>query len=99
MIVAYHTGTLAGGVFGLDTPLVRFLTQPIFGSGVFLFFAVSGFRHRAQFAKRAPPGRFLLMRAARLYPGYWFAAGLTVAVFGQFGESSRSPVGNAFSSG
>ena len=80
MIVAYHTGTLAGGVFGLDTPLVRFLTQPFFGSGVFLFFALSGFVI-AHSLRSAPPGRFLLMRAARLYPGYWLAAGLTVAVF------------------
>jgi peptidoglycan/LPS O-acetylase OafA/YrhL len=80
MIVAYHTGTLASGVFGLNTPLVRFLTQPFFGSGVFLFFALSGFVI-AHSLRNASPGRFLLMRAARLYPGYWLAAGLTVAVF------------------
>ena len=68
MIVAYHTGTLAGGVFRLDTPLVRFLTQPFFGSGVFLFFVLSGFVI-AHSLRRRNPGRFLLMRAARLYPG------------------------------
>jgi peptidoglycan/LPS O-acetylase OafA/YrhL len=47
---------------------------------VFLFFALSGFVI-AHSLRSASPGRFLLMRAARLYPGYWLAAGLTVTVF------------------
>jgi exopolysaccharide production protein ExoZ len=56
-------------------------------SGVLVFFVLSGFL-MAKISETATPGRFLIERAIRLYPGLWLAIGLSVTatylVFGAF---------------
>jgi peptidoglycan/LPS O-acetylase OafA/YrhL len=69
-VVLFHLGCHAPALVGLDPAAFR---HPLLaGFPVPLFFAVSGFvlTHALQ---TAPPGRFLLARFLRLYPGYWLA--------------------------
>jgi exopolysaccharide production protein ExoZ len=65
-VVLYHLSCHAPALVGVDParlghPLLAGLPVP-------LFFAVSGFV-LAHALRSAPPGRFLLARAVRLYPG------------------------------
>ena len=76
-VVLYHSGLYAEASLKYQSPLTQFLHHPAFGSTVFLFFTLSGFVIAHTLAT-VPPGRFLLLRAIRLYPAYWLAAGLVL---------------------
>jgi len=69
-VVFYHLGCHAPTLIGVDPAVFRSGWIAVFP--VPLFFAVSGFV-LAHAARSAPPGRFLLARFLRLYPGYWLA--------------------------
>ncbi|HJZ59324.1 MAG TPA: acyltransferase [Gemmataceae bacterium] len=69
-VVLYHLGCHAPLLVGLDPVWLRY--PLIAGFPVPLFFAVSGFV-LTHAIRSAPPGRFLLARFLRLYPGYWLA--------------------------
>ncbi len=91
-VALFHLGAYANTVLGVDVP---WLHAPILaGFPVPLFFAVSGFV-LAHAVRSAPPGRFLLARALRLYPGYWLALVLTLAAIklGLFTDAQRTAVG------
>lgn len=79
-VVAYHLGVHAAGIFRTADPLIEWLrTGPWAMFPVPVFFALSGFvlTHALQ---TAPRGRFLVARFLRLYPGYWLAMALGLAV-------------------
>jgi peptidoglycan/LPS O-acetylase OafA/YrhL len=69
-VVLYHLECHAPQRIGVDFSWLRY--GLIGGFPVPLFFAVSGFV-LAQAVRTASPGRFLLARFLRLYPGYWLA--------------------------
>ncbi|HEX4611637.1 MAG TPA: acyltransferase family protein, partial [Urbifossiella sp.] len=76
-VVLFHLGEYAPARVGLDPaplhhPLLAGLPVP-------LFFAISGFV-LTHALRTAPPGRFLLARVLRLYPGYWLALAATVGL-------------------
>lgn len=78
-VVSVHLSTYAQIEFGTTGADLAVLLLPGFSAAIApLFFAVSGFvlTHVLQ---TAPPGRFLLHRAVRLYPGYWLAMGAVTA--------------------
>ena len=78
-VVLVHLSTYAEFEFGIAGPVLSALRLPGLAAAIApLFFAVSGFvlTHVLQ---SAPPGRFLLHRAVRLYPGYWLAMGAVTA--------------------
>ncbi len=69
-VVVFHLGCHGPALIGIGSPRLKF---PLFaGFPVPLFFAVSGFV-LTQAIQTASPGRFLLARFLRLYPGYWLA--------------------------
>ena len=76
-VVLYHLGEHAARLVGLHPGWTSF--PLLAGLPVPLFFAVSGFV-LTHALRTAPPGRFLLARALRLYPGYWLALGLTLVL-------------------
>lgn len=69
-VVLYHLGCHAPPLAGVDPAALRL--PWVGGWAVPLFFAVSGFV-LAGAVRAAPPGRFLVARLLRLYPGYWLA--------------------------
>lgn len=69
-VVLYHLGCHAPPLVGVDPAALRHVL--VAGFPVPLFFAVSGFVLTGAL-QSAPPGRFLLARFLRLYPGYWLA--------------------------
>ena len=69
-VVLYHLGCHAPPLLGLDPAVLRHTL--VAGFPVPLFFAVSGFV-LTHALRSAPPGRFLVARFLRLYPGYWLA--------------------------
>jgi len=76
-VVLYHLGVHGPRLIGVGNDWLLF--PVIAGFPVPLFFAVSGFvlTHAIQ---NATPGRFLLARFLRLYPGYWLAVLGTLAL-------------------
>jgi peptidoglycan/LPS O-acetylase OafA/YrhL len=72
-VLLTHVGFFAHSMLGINGPTIDALTAPVFWAGVPVFFAISGFvlTHSLQ---TTPVRRFLLLRAARIYPPYWFAA-------------------------
>jgi exopolysaccharide production protein ExoZ len=78
--VLYHAGTYARIRFGVaDGPVPWFLLPWVASALVPTFFALSGFVLTLAL-ERTSPGRYLLQRALRLYPGFWIAVGLVVLV-------------------
>lgn len=76
-VVLYHIGCHAPTFVGVDP---AFLRMPWFGGySVPLFFAVSGFV-LTHAARTATTGRFLAARFLRLYPGYWLAVLVVLAL-------------------
>ncbi|QDU19921.1 acyltransferase family protein [Urbifossiella limnaea] len=78
-VVVTHLSPYAEREFGVSGPGWDLLHLPgIAPAFVPLFFAVSGFvlTHALQ---SSSPGRFLLHRAVRLYPGYWLTMGAVTA--------------------
>lgn len=72
-VVVYHLAVYAQAHFGVTGPLLDLLRTGSWSAfPVPLFFALSGFvlTHAVRTAR---PGRFLLARAVRLYPGFWVA--------------------------
>ena len=79
-VAVIHLSTYARHEFGIDNGLVEALRLNWLGPALTpLFFAVSGFvlNHVMQ---ATSPGRFIKLRAVRLYPGYWLVAGLVTLV-------------------
>ena len=76
-VVLYHLGCYAPRLAGVDPAQLR--EGIIVGFPVPLFFAVSGFV-LTHAIRSAPPGRFLVARFLRLYPGYWLALLVTVGL-------------------
>jgi exopolysaccharide production protein ExoZ len=69
-VVVYHLGCHGPALVGIGSHWLKF---PLWaGFPVPLFFAVSGFV-LAHAVQSATPGRFLLARFLRLYPGFWLA--------------------------
>jgi peptidoglycan/LPS O-acetylase OafA/YrhL len=90
-VVVFHLAHYAGPVFACDSPVIRWLlggTWVMFP--VPLFFAVSGFvlTHSLQSGRR---GRFLIARAARMYPGYWVAAAAVLGLMAATGYPNMAP--------
>ncbi|MBX9584213.1 MAG: acyltransferase [Gemmataceae bacterium] len=69
-VVLHHLGCHAPALVGVDPAGLRHVL--LAGFPVPLFFAVSGFVLTGAL-QSAPPGRFLVARFLRLYPGYWLA--------------------------
>ena len=93
-VVLHHLGHYGPKIVGVGRDWLKF---PLFvGFPVPLFFAVSGFV-LAQAVRRSGPGRYLLARALRLYPGYWLALVVTMLLMrgGVFTEGHRLSVGAA----
>ena len=79
-VVLVHLAIAAGMVFRLADDRLRWLMLPWLASfWVPVFFALSGFvlTHALQ---SSTPGRYLVLRAARLYPGYWLAVAAVVVL-------------------
>jgi peptidoglycan/LPS O-acetylase OafA/YrhL len=78
-VVGFHLYIHGGGMFGADKFPFTWLRGWWTQFPVPVFFALSGFvlTHALQ---TAPPGRFLLARFLRLYPGYWLAMALGLAI-------------------
>ena len=83
-VVAHHTGAHGAAVLGVPSEDVAFLlNRVVVGFPVPLFFAVSGFvlTHAARSAPGGHSvGRFLIARFLRLFPGYWLALGVALAM-------------------
>jgi peptidoglycan/LPS O-acetylase OafA/YrhL len=77
-VVLHHLGHYAPHLIGVYSEPLRYAY--VAGYAVPLFFAVSGFV-LTQAAATAGPGRFLLGRFLRLYPGYWLAVLGAAALF------------------
>lgn len=91
-VVLHHLGYYGPEILGVGRDWLKF---PLFvGFPVPLFFAVSGFV-LAQAVRRSGPGRYLLARALRLYPGYFLALVATLLLMrgGVFTEGHRLSVG------
>ncbi len=87
VVLVYHAGAL--GRVWLDLSPGAERRFGAWGGWLFavpLFFAVSGFV-LAHAARSATPGRFLLARFLRLYPGYWLAVAVVAGptMFGLLG--------------
>src|SRR5205814_6852230 len=81
-VVLFHTGWYGRHSFGVSDGPVPWLLMPWVASAcVPLFFALSGFVLTLAL-KRTSPGRYLLLRAIRLYPGFWAAIALLMIVYG-----------------
>jgi peptidoglycan/LPS O-acetylase OafA/YrhL len=78
-VVLFHAGAYSRLILGWNSPFIELISHPALGSAVFLFFTLSGFVI-AHSLTTLPPSRFLLLRAIRLYPAYWLAVGLALAV-------------------
>ena len=79
-VVLFHLGEYLRHGYGVTDGPVPWLRMPWIASAfVPLFFALSGFvlTHALQ---TATPGRYLLLRGLRLYPGFWLAVALMVIV-------------------
>lgn len=79
-VVAYHLGVHGAGLSTTLSPTMDWLRSgPWALFPVPVFFALSGFvlTHALQ---SAPRGRFLFSRVLRLYPGYWLAILLGLAI-------------------
>ncbi|HYH69381.1 MAG TPA: acyltransferase [Urbifossiella sp.] len=76
-VVLFHLGCHAPVLVGADPAAFRHTLCA--GFPVPLFFAVSGFV-LAHALRGAAPGRFLVARFLRLYPGYWLAVLLTLGL-------------------
>ena len=81
-VLLYH-GHYYVGELVWKTPLTRAFDFR-FSWGVELFFAISGFvvSHSLTFTT---PGRFLVLRMIRIYPAFWLAAAIAIAVQGVLG--------------
>lgn len=75
-VALFHLGFYARTVGQVE--LIGLDNSWLAGMPVPLFFAVSGFV-LAGAARHTSPGRFLIARVVRLYPGYWLAVLLTLA--------------------
>lgn len=75
MVVYFHTKVYL--------PHLAWPIDRSFGyAGVDIFFVISGFIiTTTNLGRRRSPGRFLLDRALRIYPPYWFALTLALALF------------------
>jgi peptidoglycan/LPS O-acetylase OafA/YrhL len=81
-VVLFHLGTYSRLRFGVSDGPVPWLLMPWVASAfVPTFFALSGFVLTLAL-QRTPPGRYLLLRALRLYPGFWLAVALVMIVHG-----------------
>jgi peptidoglycan/LPS O-acetylase OafA/YrhL len=79
-VVLYHLAVYAKIRFGVVDGPAEWFVMPWISSGLVpLFFAMSGFVLSLTL-QRTPPGRYLLLRALRLYPGFWLAVLLVTAV-------------------
>jgi exopolysaccharide production protein ExoZ len=76
-VLLYH-GHYYVGELVWRTPLTRAFDFR-FSWGVELFFAISGFVVSHSLAQTTP-GRFLVLRLIRIYPAFWFAAAVVIAV-------------------
>lgn len=77
-VVLMHLGTYAGLELGIGAGPDPWYRLRWFGSFMVpLFFAISGFV-LTQSLQTSTPGRFLALRALRLYPAYWAAVALVV---------------------
>jgi len=88
-VVLHHLGHYGPVILKVGRDWLKF---PLFvGFPVPLFFVVSGFV-LARAVRGASPGRYLIARALRLYPGYWIALAGTVALMraGVFTEAHRA---------
>jgi exopolysaccharide production protein ExoZ len=81
-VALFHLGTYAHLRFGVfDGPVPWLLLPGLASAFVPAFFALSGFVLTLAL-HRTPPGRYLLLRALRLYPGFWLAVALVLIVQG-----------------
>ncbi|MDB5311842.1 MAG: acyltransferase 3 [Gemmataceae bacterium] len=79
-VALLHLGLIADGAAGLTGGPVPWLKMPRVATvWVPVFFAVSGFV-LTHALRSTPPGRYLLLRAVRLYPGYWVVVGAVVGL-------------------
>lgn len=78
-VVVFHLGVHGGGIFPQNSAIPWLRSGWWVEFPVPLFFALSGFvlTHALQ---TTPRSRFLLGRFLRLYPGYWLAMGLGLAI-------------------
>ena len=83
MVLAFHVGGYEARVFGPAAILHGLTTRG--QAGVDLFFVISGFVIVAiscgKSREKESPGTFLLRRAARIYPLYWFYTAIYVPIF------------------
>src|SRR5262245_36422965 len=79
-VALFHTGAYAQTHFGVaDGPVPWLLQTGIASAYVPTFFALSGFVLSLAL-QRTPPGRYLLLRGLRIYPGFWLAVALVMIV-------------------
>ena len=87
-----HLGIAAEMVFGVSDGSTEWLRMPRLSPlWVQTFFALSGFvlTHALQ---SCPPGRYLYLRAARLYPAYWIVTGTVIALIWSGWWPGRYPI-------
>ena len=78
VVVSIHLSIYGQHTFGASGWLIDLLRLPGLESAcVPFFFAISGFV-LAHALQTTPPGRFLVARYLRIYPGYYLAVGLTL---------------------
>lgn len=79
-VVLVHLGSRGHTHFGVEGGPVPWLLLPWLATALVpLFFALSGFVLTLTL-QRTSPGRYLALRAVRLYPGFWLALGLVMVV-------------------
>lgn len=78
-IVVLHVGSISRVYFRTCPELLEFVNPHFLGKGVTLFFCISGFviMHSLQ---TASPQRFLAARLLRIYPAFWMALAVALAL-------------------
>ncbi|HVJ15161.1 MAG TPA: acyltransferase [Polyangiaceae bacterium] len=86
-VMAFHFSTRFGGIFGHPAALAFYV--PWGQRGVEVFFVISGFAIELSLESTSSAREFLWSRAVRLYPTFWAALAVTLAVVGIFGLPER----------
>ena len=86
-VVAFHFTTRFADIFG--HPSAPAFLVPWGQRGVEVFFVISGFAIELSLQSAGSARDFLVSRAVRLYPTFWAALAVTLAVVGVFGLPER----------
>ena len=81
LVMLHHSSTNLIGPLGLIYSARQYNLAKLGGSGVAIFFGISGFLIAGS-AVRNRPGRYLWQRVLRIFPGLWVCLAVTALLFG-----------------